>query len=152
MSDIHVKIIKKSAKANYPEHIIVEKKSTRELVHLYLDKGILKKFTHIIPSKNTQNPYTIQNTFDVENGIFSPQNTPNVNSFYTRVLSSLEQKRGLFFFDKDLNVAFSFKMNLRGQCLPNYISNYSAEITEIYPHQERRTCPNLKISKEHAHD
>ena len=44
---LKVKVLKKSKDAVYPEHIVVERPKTHEMVHLYFDDGYLARLTHI---------------------------------------------------------------------------------------------------------
>ena len=173
MANLKVKILKKSKDSPYPEHIIVERKSTHEMVHLYFDDGLLKKFTHIKrdpqirmawDEKEKKYKALLPNYLVVQEAVREedrgddyiryhylkgPENQ-NFFTFYSTPPWNLSTIA--FQSDSDTHSEFYVEMDLNRKCVANaYIGPLSsADIAEIYPHKERRTCPSLKNFKEYV--
>lgn len=173
MENLKVKILKKSKEAPYPEHIIVERKSTHELVHLYFDDGLFKKLTHIKRDPQIRmawdkkekkykalppNYLVLQEVVREKNkGDDYPKyhylkGPENQNFFSFSVMPPWNMSSILFTSDpKSLfSSSFFIKMDLNDRCIPNhYVGPLStAEIKEIYPRQKGKVCPRLQNLKE----
>ena len=170
MTNLKVKILKKSKEAPYPEHIIVEKRSSAEMAHLYFDQGSLVKFVYIQKEKtssmrwNEQEKrytlvppsYTIKATYDIHKNKYSPRppfvkgNYIVPSGFCRFSLSPFWNESTITFTDTQENVnQFSVVMDLEGKCKPNQFTEgwKDADIKTIYPHQKRRTCPTPNFLK-----
>ena len=173
MENLKVKILKKSKDAPYPEHIIVEKKSTCELVHLYFDDGLLKRLTHIkrdpqirmawdekekrykalLPNYLVVQDVIREENKDDKNTRYHYLKGPENQNFFSFSVTPPWGISSILFTASPKSLfssSFFVEMDLNDRCVPNhYIGPLScADIKEIYPHQKRRTCSFLKISKE----
>ena len=162
---LKVKVLKKSKDAPYPEHIIVERKPTRELVHLYFDNGYLARFTHIKRDpgikmawdKQEQKYKALLPSYSVVQDIVFKEGKedhlrestylkgPEDQSLFGFSVSPIFNQSTICFYSHPRSFSdFFVEMDLNDRCVPNhYIGPLSdAEIKEIYPHQERRRFPS----------
>ena len=130
--DITIEILKKDNTAVYPNHISVKQHSTNEFVHLYFDEGNLKRMTYPIHNPK-QEKDELKADYRFQDGqiqsISSDENLPR-KVFFVRTMSPVKQTRKILFFDED-GVAASIKMDMNGQCLPDYIDNHHAEVSYV---------------------
>ena len=169
MSPLNVKILKKSKDAPYPEHIIVERKSTYEMVHLYFNDGYLERLTHIKRDPEIKmawneqekrykallpNYMVLQDVVRNKQGDFTYLKGPEDQTFFSfSVTPPWNMSSIMFNSSRDpFGPSFFVEMDLNDKCVPNhYIGPFSsADIQEIYPHQKRRVCPNLQNFAKYA--
>ena len=157
--NLKVKVLKKSKNASYPEHIIVERKSTNEMVHMYFNKGTLAKFTHIKRDpqiqmvwdkqekryKTLMPSYQVVQEFTIKDGKTTFLKSPQKNDFFGLgfSISPLTNSRTLGFKSSpDAWDDFFVEMDLNFKCKPIYIQDYGvADVKMIYPHQARLAYP-----------
>ena len=161
---LKVKILKKSKEAPYPEHIIVERPETRELVHMYFDDGYLARFTHIkrdLGIKMTwdkqekrykalpPNYLVVQDAIRNEQGGFTHLKEPENQTFFSfSVMPPWNISSIMFCSSSDpFGPSFFVQMDLNDKCVPNhYVGPFStADIKEIYPHQKRQSAPSKEF-------
>jgi len=157
--NLKVKVLKKSKDARYPEHIIVERKSTHEMVHMYFNEGTLTKFTHIVRDPQIKMAwddkekrykvllpsYKVAQEFTIKDGkstfLMGPQN----NDFFGLGFSAspITNSRTLGFKSSpDAWDDFFIEMDLAFKCKPIYIQDYGvADVKMVYPHQKRKAFP-----------
>lgn len=158
---LKVKVLKKSKDAPYPEHIIVERKSTNELVHLYFDNGDLAKLTHI--ERDTQTETTQDGKASLPNYVVTKEISFKKNAnkqdleflkglnnqnFFTLLDSSAGEKRSVAFkSEPDGFTDFYIALDSSFRCIPyTYIADCGvADIKEIYPHQKRKVPSISKL-------
>ena len=161
--DLKAIILKKSKNAPYPNHIIVERKSTNEMAHLYFNNGALSKFVYIRKKPMIQmswdekekrylfqpcENYEIERSFIVKDGkytlVFPKRNRRALRqTFYGHIMSKRWNEASVVF--KNTSVAdgsLTICMDSNSKCKEEYIEGCGAEIRVIYPHQERRACPS----------
>ena len=169
--NLKVKILKKSKEAPFPEHIIVERKLTHEMVHLYFDDGYLTKLTHIKRDPNIKMAWdekekkykaALPNYLVVQDIVFQedkechPRKStylkgPEKQNFFGFSVSPVWNQSCIGFkaYPDSLS-CFFVHMDLNDRCTPKaYINNLgNTDIQEIYPHQKRKTRPCPKILNE----
>ena len=167
IKNLKVKILKKSKEAPYPEHIIVERPETHELVHLYFNEGTLSKLTHIKRDsqiKMTWNErgkkyeallpsYTVFQECLIRDGQLVYTKGLKDRDFFKLSFSRKWRSQMVEFKPSAKTLPdFFVEMDSDFKCTPNaYIRHYdTVEIGFIYPHQKRRTCPSCKNFKQHV--
>ena len=136
--DITIQILKERDQSAYPQHITVKRTSTGELAHLYFDKGNLKRMTYLVHNKKTGKD-ELKMDYTIQNGQFqltTPDEVSSEKVFFIRTMSAVANRKNILFFDDNALVAASIKMDLNGQCLPDYLDNHRADITYISDSQK----------------
>ena len=170
--DLKAIILKKNKNAPYPNHIIVERKSTSEMAHLYFNNGALSKFVYIRRNPQIQmvwdekqnryvsqprDEYKIERAFSVKGRKYTliapkQEGEPLKQTFYGFIMSKNWNEASIVFkntsvVDGNLTICLDSNSN----CKENYIEGCGAEIRVIYPHQERRACPSKNFfAREHS--
>ena len=161
--NLKVKVLKKSKDAPYPEHIIVERKSTHEMVHLYFDDGNLTRLTHITRApkiegnQNTEGKNSLPNYVISQDIVYKTdekgQKKPYFlkglknQNFFALIDTSLGERSSIGFKSNPEEFTDSYvEMTANKKCIPNaYWADCGvADVNEIYPHQERKVSPLSK--------
>lgn len=169
--NLKVTVLKKSKDAPYPEHIIVERRATHEIVHLYFDDGNLAKLTHIVRDSQTRtdledkgqqsslpNYIIFQEAIYKENGNNHLRKStylkgPKDQNFFSFAVQPIWNQSTIGFKSfPGTSPNFFVEMDLNDKCIPNAYIHGNVEVSEIYPRKTRRTCLNYKNFKEHARD
>ena len=161
---LKVKILKKSKNAEYPEHMIVERPATHELVHLYFDEGTLSKLRHIKRDSQikmawnerekkyeTSLPsYSVVQECVIKGGQLVYTKGLKDRDFFKLSFSRRWRSQTVEFKSSAKTFPdFFVEMDAGFKCLPHaYIrDNGTVEMGFIYPHQKRRTCPTPNFLK-----
>ena len=161
---LKVKILKKSKDVAHPEHIIVERPETYEMVHLYFDDGYLARLTHIKRNPEIKMAWhksekrykaLLSNYSVIQDIVFKKDKEnhlrestylkgPENQSLFAFSVSPIFNQSTICFYSYPKSSGdFFVEMDLNDRCVPNhYIGPLSsADIKEIYPHQKCRVAP-----------
>jgi len=164
VSPLKVRVFKKSKDASIPEHIVVERSATHELVHMHFNEGSLAKFTHFVRDPQTKmmwdgqekkykalpSRYTVSQQFSVKDGKATYLKGPEDQSFFCFFDAPPWNSSSIAFkpYKKGLS-GFYVETDLKLSCIPNaYIRDDGvADIQEIYTHQSIATQSNMQPIK-----
>ena len=144
--NLKVKVFKKSKSAPYPEHIMIEKKATNEIAHLFFEDGTLTRLTHVIQTPQIKISYVDDKETVYQDIIFNccdknPSSKrrylegPKYQDFFIFFEPPSWEFHSICFKSHPKHIADLFiETDLNNRCIPyNYLKNYgTAEIEEVY--------------------
>ena len=166
--NLAVKVLKKSKDAPYPEHIIVERKSTHELAHLYFDNGVLKRLTHIVRDPQIRMAWdekekrykTLLPRYKVSSDAVLEEDKKDGYIRYNYLKGPENQNFFTFYSTPPWNLRtiafqslpealsdFCVEMDLSNKCIPNafLLDEGVADVKVIFPRQKRTIHPLSKL-------